>query len=959
MGRFEVTFRKFAILSGVRQEAGDYAICVQPPTSALQRRGTLMLMSEPAGLHASFGVDACRVAQNAVIEHYYGDHSLSLTSGLINALDSANNTLLQYNYEKSGERGNQEQPAAVAVQGGGVATRKARVGLTAVLVRPDGGGIYIAQTAPAQLYIVHNGLLTAIPNPPGWEVEQPGPVSMAGQQDANVEEADEEFAIPSFQAAPLGSRPGVEADLLFRRVEAGDLLVAVSSGLAKRIERVTAERLFVEGDPDTIMEALHEMSVQFGIAEAHACALQLGTEVRSGVETDFRPPLQAPHGGQMDRNGGANIMPPDAAEKRGDLKSALSSPRKWLARRNNDDATDQPDPSRHDVEGSTYVEGDSPAVEAMTFSAHPTGTLLNRTVERPPFQVAQPDITMEPPESEELEFDGWEDMPPALSLVGDAARQDSIQADEVASSRIIFKPSGRADRPMTSGSGALQHSPYKVPTLFELAGEEEEPADGMTRIGPPSRANGAKISIGGMGRQTAGVLKTALVGLIPDRTPSSSGKVATGKGRPVIVPARLLIACGVLILSGLLLFSVFSMAAGGDKKTTSNLLEQAKQEDLLANQPNLSEVERKQRLSAALSKAKEARSASPQSNEAQLLVTTIQTKIDKSEGVTRLSQIKPLFNLASTGANAAATPGTTAKAPVVQPSGSLPITGTASLKEIVVQGNDAFILDSASQKIYRCKIAAQNCAVVLSAGDSVAGQKVGKLSTLTSRITNVVALDDARVTYVFDPDSNAWQSQPLGDAAKLQQPKDIATYDGNLYLLDAKPGQVSKYASGAYGEVPADWLTDPTGVAQMKDPVSIAIDGVIYVALKDGKILTMQGGKVARTISPRDTGSGALPTDLFTGTDTKDLYLLRASEGSISKISKEGQTLAILKAPLANEELATIDGMTVDEARGKLYLIAGTKVYEGQLPVPGTASAPAEDGNGKEQKPTVRPTAEP
>src|SRR5688500_14252896 len=161
MGRFEVTFRKFAILSGVRQEAADYAICVQPPTSNLQRRGTLMLMAEPAGLQATFGVGACKVAQEAVINHYYGDHSLSLTSGLINALDSANNTLLQYNYEKDGAGDGLAQPGAVAVQGGGVATRKARVGLTAVLVRPDGAGIYVAQTAPAQLYSVHHGLPSA------------------------------------------------------------------------------------------------------------------------------------------------------------------------------------------------------------------------------------------------------------------------------------------------------------------------------------------------------------------------------------------------------------------------------------------------------------------------------------------------------------------------------------------------------------------------------------------------------------------------------------------------------------------------------------------------------------------------------------------------------------------------------------------------------------------------------
>ncbi len=292
-------------------------------------------------------------------------------------------------------------------------------------------------------------------------------------------------------------------------------------------------------------------------------------------------------------------------------------------------------------------------------------------------------------------------------------------------------------------------------------------------------------------------------------------------------------------------------------------------------------------------------------------------------------------------------------------SGSIPVTSSVASKDIVVQGNDAFILDSASQKIYRCKIAAQTCAVALISGESISGQKVGKLLNLTSRVTNVVALDDARVAYIFDPDTNAWQSQPVGDASKLQQPKDIATYDGNLYLLDAKPSQVLKYASGKYGEAPDDWIKDPASVTQLKEPVAMAIDGVIYVVLRDGKILTMQGGKVVRTIIPKDTGSGASPTDFFTGTDTRDLYLLRASEGSISRISKDGQTLSIFKVPAANEELATLDGMTVDEGRSKLYLIAGSKVYEAQLPGPGAPPAPIDSPPGAGSKPTVRPTAEP
>src|SRR5438105_2902718 len=42
MRRLEVACRSFAVLSGIRQEADHYSICVHPRTDALKRKGTLV-----------------------------------------------------------------------------------------------------------------------------------------------------------------------------------------------------------------------------------------------------------------------------------------------------------------------------------------------------------------------------------------------------------------------------------------------------------------------------------------------------------------------------------------------------------------------------------------------------------------------------------------------------------------------------------------------------------------------------------------------------------------------------------------------------------------------------------------------------------------------------------------------------------------------------------------------------
>jgi hypothetical protein len=280
--------------------------------------------------------------------------------------------------------------------------------------------------------------------------------------------------------------------------------------------------------------------------------------------------------------------------------------------------------------------------------------------------------------------------------------------------------------------------------------------------------------------------------------------------------------------------------------------------------------------------------------------------------------------------------------------------------DIVGQGNDLYALDRSTNSVYRCQIAAKSCSPLLNKGDNVGGTKVGDLLAVTLRVGSPVVVDSNFVSYVYDADSGAWIAQQLGAADTLQQPTGIATYDGNLYLLGAKPGQISKYASGQYGQSPIDWITDDATKAAMQSPVAIAIDGAIYVTLADGKILVMQGGKLTTTITPKASTGMSAPTELYTGTDLQNIYMLRSEDGSITRINKEGKTLAILKAP-ADAEVKAFSGMTVDEGKSKVYLAQGRKVYE--APMGSAEGVPAQTTTqqsvSQTPQPTVRPTVVP
>src|SRR5438128_1491438 len=177
MGSLEVACRRFALLSGITQDADNYVVCVRPNGAEGQRRGTLALVTEPAGEHPAFSGDACRLVHEVLVRQYYTDNSLSLTSGLLKAIDSANSALLEYNYNNEVLHLNAGQGGVVAVQAGGVRTRRSQVGLTAVLLRPDGAGVYLAQMSPTQAYILHNGQVSALPEPVAWQ-KRPGKLAV-------------------------------------------------------------------------------------------------------------------------------------------------------------------------------------------------------------------------------------------------------------------------------------------------------------------------------------------------------------------------------------------------------------------------------------------------------------------------------------------------------------------------------------------------------------------------------------------------------------------------------------------------------------------------------------------------------------------------------------------------------------------------------------------------------------
>jgi len=315
--------------------------------------------------------------------------------------------------------------------------------------------------APTQVYLLHNDVLTALPEPPSWKQQEERPVvtlkRVTSAEDGEGVAATDEDAldlpvtvsdVPE-PALALGSAPGVEADLIYRRISEGDKVILVSSDLARYIERDWAEQTFAWKDADGISDALYALAVERTLAEAHTCVLELGVPVSSGVEVDYTTPVAPRAAEQVDQEGGSSVIPEPQPQKHpGNLIEALRGPRDWLSRRRGDaqtlnagevqqvlnqyEATAEPQPqmaagSEEQLEQAE--DGDNDAI----WSRQPTQLFVQRTPELPPYQrhataEALPS-SYEDEEADELQFDGWEDMPPAL---------DNPRFN--ASHNVIYKP---------------------------------------------------------------------------------------------------------------------------------------------------------------------------------------------------------------------------------------------------------------------------------------------------------------------------------------------------------------------------------------------------------------------------------------------------------------------------------------------------------------------------------------
>ena len=156
-----------------------------------------------------------------------------------------------------------------------------------------------------------------------------------------------------------------------------------------------------------------------------------------------------------------------------------------------------------------------------------------------------------------------------------------------------------------------------------------------------------------------------------------------------------------------------------------------------------------------------------------------------------------------------------------------------------------------------------------------------------------------------------------------KQASDLNFYGGRLYVLDAEKNQIQKHIKTASGFGKGEnWISDTN--VDIRDAVSIAIDGAIYVLKKDGTIIKLFAGNKDPefkqfAMEPKFSEARKITT-LEEG---KNIYILDGKNRRIVILTKEGQ----LVGQYISERFTDIRDFAISNDEKILYFLNNVQLY--------------------------------
>ena len=287
------------------------------------------------------------------------------------------------------------------------------------------------------------------------------------------------------------------------------------------------------------------------------------------------------------------------------------------------------------------------------------------------------------------------------------------------------------------------------------------------------------------------------------------------------------------------------------------------------------------------------------------------------------------------------------------------VTGDVSLQRLVVGGGAAYLLDRKGGRVIALPLGQPEAKaeVILSEGDFVGVLKAGRPVQMTWAPDvdggRLLILDSERNLFSFHPTKGAGLVSLRG-ADGWKSMDGLASYNGNLYVLDTQGGQVWRYLPTEGG-----FDSERTGLlsgADLAGAVGLSVGGDVYLLTDEGGIRRFSGGQeIAFEMEGIDQPivSPASPVLVEAGA----LLVVDRGNKRVVAFSLSGR----FQRQFVSGRFTDLQAVAVDEVAARLYLLDGDSLYDASLPPLGQDNQPAaeEEEPAQEAPPSDQEEATP
>lgn len=187
--------------------------------------------------------------------------------------------------------------------------------------------------------------------------------------------------------------------------------------------------------------------------------------------------------------------------------------------------------------------------------------------------------------------------------------------------------------------------------------------------------------------------------------------------------------------------------------------------------------------------------------------------------------------------------------------------------------------------------------------------------------------DDKMISY--DIKNKNFSDTPLSGGSTWITAVSFSIFSGNLYLLDSNAGQIIKYIREGDNFARNTTYAD-SKKSNLVGSVSLAVDGNVYVLMKEGTVIKLTKGIKDETFTIKNIPDPGKvleePKKIYTGAETNFIYVFESKQNRIVKFNKSGEFVSQYALGEGN-----IDDFAINEKLKKLIIISGTKIITAEL----------------------------